>query len=63
MNQLWSGRRQTLDLLADVRPRRSLAFTVAALRESGYAELKQFRNWLRTLRWPSLPKRKLAAQR
>jgi hypothetical protein len=63
MAQLWSGRRTTLDLLVNVAPGKSLAFTLAALRETGYAELKTLRNRLRALRWPALAKRKLAASR
>jgi CelD/BcsL family acetyltransferase involved in cellulose biosynthesis len=55
MAQLWAGRRATIDLLANVGARRSLTFTVAAIREWGYAELKSLRDRWRAVQWPPLP--------
>ena len=51
MAQLWSGRRSTIDLLADVGTRWSPVFAIALLHESGYAELKALRNRLRACTW------------
>jgi CelD/BcsL family acetyltransferase involved in cellulose biosynthesis len=55
MNQIWSGRRQTLDLLVDVGGTPSLAFRSALLREAGRAELKGLRDRLRAVKWPARP--------
>ncbi len=49
MTQLWSGRRQTVDLLATVAPGRSPAFALTAIYERGYRELKRQRDNLRAL--------------
>ena len=64
MNQLWDGRRATVDLLADVGARKSLGFTAVVLGERGYARLREWRNRLRAMSWPTMPKRRgLAASR
>jgi Acetyltransferase (GNAT) domain len=47
MAQLWAGRRAAVDLLVDVRPRRSLAFVLEAGRLRGYHVLRNLRNRLR----------------
>jgi CelD/BcsL family acetyltransferase involved in cellulose biosynthesis len=52
MNQIWSGRRRTLDLLVNVGGAPSLAFRAAVLREAGRAELKGLRDRLRGMKWP-----------
>jgi CelD/BcsL family acetyltransferase involved in cellulose biosynthesis len=58
MNQIWDGRRTTIDLLADVGTRESLNFIMAALGERGYAQLRGWRNRLRAASWSPYPKRK-----
>lgn len=64
MNQLWDGRRATVDLLADVGAKASLGFAAMAVGERGYAQLRVLRNRLRGMHWPTLPKRRgLAATR
>lgn len=63
LTQLWSGRRATVDLLADVGARRSLNFALAAGVERGYAQLKAIRNRLRAINWPWGKKAGLAASR
>jgi hypothetical protein len=64
MNQLWDGRRVTVDLLADVGAKASLGFAAAVVGERGYAQLRGWRNRLRALNWPLLSKRRgLAASR
>jgi CelD/BcsL family acetyltransferase involved in cellulose biosynthesis len=64
MNQLWDGRRATVDLLADVRPRKSLGFSAMVVGVRGYARLRDLRNRLRTVPWPALPRRRgLASSR
>lgn len=50
MNQLWTGRRPTVNLLAEVGRRTSPAFLVALAGERGYARLRALRNRLRTSR-------------
>ena len=49
MGQLWTGRRAMVDLLLDVRPRKSLGFRLEASRRLGYQRLRglrdRFRNW------------------
>jgi CelD/BcsL family acetyltransferase involved in cellulose biosynthesis len=57
MAQLWTGRRNTVDLLVDVGARKSLAFMVAAFSERAYALARELRNRMRAASWP-LPKRK-----
>lgn len=49
MAQLWSGRRKTVDLLADVGARKSLGFAMTAMGERGYAQLKGLRKRLRAM--------------
>jgi CelD/BcsL family acetyltransferase involved in cellulose biosynthesis len=63
MAQLWSGRRATVDLLVDVGARRSLNFALAAARERGYAQLKDWRDRLRAISWLKPKKTGLAASR
>jgi CelD/BcsL family acetyltransferase involved in cellulose biosynthesis len=64
MNQLWDGRRATVDLLADVGARRSLGFAAVMVGERGYAQLRGLRNRLRAMNWSAAPKRRgLAASR
>jgi len=57
MEQLWTGRRSTIDMLVDVGARKSAAFVLAAASEHAYAWAREKRNQLRGLLWP-LPKRK-----
>jgi CelD/BcsL family acetyltransferase involved in cellulose biosynthesis len=57
MNQLWAGRRTTVDLLAHVGARKSQSFTVAAIGERGYLRLRDLRNKIRAMRL-QFPKRK-----
>lgn len=57
MAQLWAGRRTRVDLLADVGAGKSLNFILAALGERGYAQLRDWRNRLRT----AFPQAKKAA--
>jgi CelD/BcsL family acetyltransferase involved in cellulose biosynthesis len=49
MGRVWQGRRETLDLLADVGTRPSTAFIVASLAASGRTEAKKVRNRLRAM--------------
>jgi CelD/BcsL family acetyltransferase involved in cellulose biosynthesis len=60
MEQLWTGRRATVDLLVDVGAHKSLTFMLAALGERTYAFAREQRNRLRAMSWP-LPKRKSLA--
>jgi CelD/BcsL family acetyltransferase involved in cellulose biosynthesis len=60
MAQLWTGRRNTVDLLVDLGARKSFTFMVAAFGERAYAFAKDLRNRLRTASWP-LPRRKSLA--
>jgi CelD/BcsL family acetyltransferase involved in cellulose biosynthesis len=57
MEQLWTGRRTTIDMLVDVGTRKSAAFMLAAAGEHAYAWARETRNQLRGMSWP-LPKRK-----
>ena len=57
MEQLWTGRRTTIDMLVDVGARKSAAFMLAAAAERAYAFAREKRNQLRGMPWP-LPKRK-----
>jgi hypothetical protein len=59
MQQFWTGRRMTLDLLVDVAPRRSVNFALVARAERGHAWLRGTRDRLRASHW--LPKRKSVA--
>ena len=57
MEQLWTGRRTTLDMLVDVGARKSAGFMLAAASEHAYAWAREKRNQLHGMSWP-LPKRK-----
>jgi CelD/BcsL family acetyltransferase involved in cellulose biosynthesis len=61
MNQIWDGRRTTVDLLADVRAKKSLGFRAVMASERGYAQLRELRNRLRDMSWAPLAWRKGAA--
>jgi len=64
MNQIWDGRRATVDLLADVGARKSLGFTAVVMSERGYAQLRGLRNRLRAASVSMTPRRRgLAASR
>jgi hypothetical protein len=58
MAQFWTGRRMTVDMMVDVGAAKSATFTIALAGERGYAWLRELRNRLRAIHWPSLPKRK-----
>jgi CelD/BcsL family acetyltransferase involved in cellulose biosynthesis len=58
MANLWTGKRMTVDMLADVGARKSASFALAAAGERGFAWLRETRNRLRAMPWPALPKRK-----
>ncbi|TMI98369.1 MAG: GNAT family N-acetyltransferase [Alphaproteobacteria bacterium] len=62
MEQLWTGRRSTVDMLVDVGARKSAAFMLAAASEHAYAWARAKRNQLRALSWP-LPRRKISLSR
>jgi CelD/BcsL family acetyltransferase involved in cellulose biosynthesis len=47
MNQMWDGRRPTIDMLVDVGARKSLGFRAVMASERGYAQLRGLRNRLR----------------
>jgi hypothetical protein len=47
LNELWNGRRITIDLLADLGTRKSLDFTAVAVSVKGYAQLRAIRRKLR----------------
>jgi CelD/BcsL family acetyltransferase involved in cellulose biosynthesis len=54
MGQLWSGRRSTVDLLADVGRGASMNFAVVALGERAYGQARHLRNrWRSGGLWPS----------
>ncbi len=57
MENLWTGRRMTVDMLADIGAQRSVSFSLAALAERGYALARAGRDAVRGLA-PPLPKRK-----
>jgi len=65
MQQFWTGRRMTVDLLLDVGQRKSFNFALVARGERGYAWLRRKRDRLRASQWPShwlaLPRRKSVA--
>lgn len=61
MANLWTGKRNTVDMLVDVGARKSPSFALAAAGERGYAWLRDTRNRLRATPWLSLPKRKSLA--
>jgi CelD/BcsL family acetyltransferase involved in cellulose biosynthesis len=58
MAQLWTGRRMTVDLLADVSGERSAGFVLAAFGEHAYASLRGLRDRLRAAHWLPAPRRK-----
>ncbi len=61
MNQLWDGRRPTVDMLVDVGVRKSLGFRAVMASERGYAQLRGLRNRLRDMSWAPHAWRKGAA--
>src|SRR5262249_7480785 len=61
MNQIWDGRRTTIDMLADVSASKSMGFRAMVASERGYRQLRGLRNRLREMSWPSLAWRKRAA--
>jgi hypothetical protein len=58
MNQIWDGRRTTVDMLADVGARKSLGFHAVMASERGYAQLRGLRNRLRDMSWSPHARRK-----
>jgi hypothetical protein len=64
MDQLWSGRRTTVDLLLDVGTSRSLSFAAAAIDGRVRLLLRALRNTVREKSWlPDAGRRALAALR
>ena len=61
MNQIWDGRRTSVDMLADVGAKKSLGFRAVVASERGYAQLRGLRNRLRDMSWSPLAWRKGAA--
>jgi CelD/BcsL family acetyltransferase involved in cellulose biosynthesis len=61
MNQIWDGRRTSVDLLADVGAKKSLGFRAVVASERGYAQLRGLRNRLRDMSWSPQAWRKRAA--
>jgi hypothetical protein len=57
MAQLWTGRRNMVDLLIDVGPGKSLGFRMEAGRQFGYRHLRDLRNRLRAGIWAPHPKK------
>lgn len=51
MGDLWTGRRTTVNLLIDVRARRSVNFFIQAMAERRYADLRRMRRKLRSVSW------------
>ena len=60
MEQLWTGRRATMDMLVDVSARKSLTFLLAAAGGRIYALARDLRDRARAVSWP-FPKRKSLA--
>ncbi|MEO6945097.1 MAG: GNAT family N-acetyltransferase [Nitrobacter sp.] len=58
MAQLWAGRRKMVDLLIDVGPGKSLAFSLEAVRQRNYGQLRRLRDRIRTWSLPPAPKSK-----
>ena len=58
MNQIWDGRRMSVDMLADVGVGKSLGFRAVVASERGYAQLRGLRNRLRDATGSILPKRR-----
>ncbi|MPZ39146.1 MAG: GNAT family N-acetyltransferase [Rhizobiales bacterium] len=64
MNQIWDGRRTTIDLLADVGAKTSLGFRAVVASERGYAQLRGLRNRLRDRSWsPRAWRKRIAISR
>ena len=61
MNQIWDGRRATVDILADVSAKKSFGFRAMVASERGYRQLRGLRNRLRDMSWPLPTWRKRAA--
>jgi len=59
MENLWTGRRMTVDLLVDVGREKSIGFAAIAMAERGYLRLRELRGRLRA--WNTLPKAKTVA--
>ena len=59
MENLWTGRRTTVDLLVDVGAEKSVGFAAIALAERGHAWARGMRNRLRL--WNTQPRTKTAA--
>ena len=57
LTHVWTGRRATIELIADVGAATSLNFALAVAAERTYARLKGWRARWRALNWPRLPKR------
>jgi hypothetical protein len=55
MEQVWAGRRSTVDLLIDLGPNRSFAFAIVAWQARAHAWLKATRDRLRA--WQTLRRR------
>jgi hypothetical protein len=51
MVQMWEGRRRTVDVLASVAPRKSLAFAAVLFRDRAWAQLNRIRGRLRAMQW------------
>jgi hypothetical protein len=47
MNQMWDGRRATVDLLADLGTSKSLAFAAVLMGERSYSQLRTIRSKVR----------------
>jgi hypothetical protein len=58
MAQLWAGRRKMVDLLVDVGPGKSLAFSLEVVRQRGYDYLRRLRDRIRAWSVPAVPKSK-----
>jgi hypothetical protein len=56
MENAWTGRRQTIDLLAKVGGRSSFSFALAEMIEAGRVRAKSLRGRMRSMNW--VPKRK-----
>jgi hypothetical protein len=52
MERVWQGRRETIDVLADIGARSPIGYAVATLAESGRVEAKKVRDRLRAVTWP-----------
>jgi CelD/BcsL family acetyltransferase involved in cellulose biosynthesis len=53
MAQLWAGRRKMADLLIDVGPGKSLAFSLEAIRQRGYGQFRRLRDRVRNRSGPA----------